>query len=187
MRFIHRNPFLKVLMMAILALSLSSQAMAASVVQGYAVHRDGAFFGTTWHAGIMDQPSASASKPVTHIGGTNGDYRPKSGISSVGRDNVVAQARKLTTENIGYTAFAQIAYDPNSTNTWVSPSMVYSIRCDRVVEYCFEYCGYRIYGSDSRWDISRVSQANLDEHSVNYITPKSQAQSYMTKVQSTVP
>lgn len=99
-------------------------SFAATGNQGYAIYRDGTLLGIDWHAGLMDEPSTSYYKPVTHIGGLNqgvtfatwdefmhkssntfkGVYRPNSGISSLGRDKIVSTGRKLITEDLGYIA-----------------------------------------------------------------------------------
>lgn len=178
---------------------------AATGNQGYAIHRDGAFAGTTWHAGIMGEPSTSSLLPAIHIGGFNqgvkwcswstfingntfkGVYKPKSGITSSGRDSVVSMGRRLITEDLGYTPFSQIDHFVTSSSSWVYPGDLWLIRCDGVVEYCFEWYGYRIYGSDSLWDITRGGIATINHHGLASVTPKSQAQSYMTLVQSSKP
>lgn len=200
---------LKITIPAVLALvmmfSFIVNASAASGCQGYAIHRDGAFFGTTWHAGLMNKAKATYTNPCIHIGGLNqgvtyctwntflngntfkGVYKPKSGITSSGRDNVVAMGRRLITEDLGYTPLSQIDHFVTSSSEWVSPDKLWLIRCDGVVEYCYEWYGYRIFGNDTYWDITRGGFATLNHHSGTAVTPKSQAQSYMTLVQSTKP
>lgn len=204
------NKYIKRSLMAfalvfIMVASFVTSASAATGNQGYAIHRDGAFFGTTWHAGLMNKAYSSYSNPVVHIGGLNegvtycswstfingntfkGVYKPKSGISSSGRDNVVAMGRRLTTEDLGYTPLSQIDHFVTSSSDWVTADKLWLIRCDGVVEYCFEWYGYRIYGNDTYWDITRGGFSTLDHHSGTLVTPKSQAQSYMTLVQSSTP
>lgn len=183
----------------------ATPASAATGNQGYAIHRDGAFFGTTWHAGLMDDPSTAYYLPVTHIGGLGvgvtwcswadfidgntfkGVYMPTSGITSSGRDSIVSMGRRLITEDLGYTPLSQIDHFVTSSSSWVYPEDLWLIRCDGVVEYCFEWYGYRIYGNDTYWDITRGGFLTLDHHSGTMVTPKSQAESYMTLVQSATP
>ena len=187
--------------------NLGLTSFAATGNQGYAIYRDGALFGIDWHAGLMDEPSTSYYKPVTHIGGLNqgvtfatwgefmknssntfkGVYRPNSYISSLGRDKVVSMGRKLITEDLGYTPLSQIDHFVFSSNNWVYPEDLWLIRCDGVVEYCYEWHGYRIYGSDSLWNISRGGFATLDHHSGTLVTPRKQSQNHMTLVQTTKP
>ncbi len=61
------------------------------------------------------------------------------------------------------------------------------IPSDGVVEYCYELRGYRIYGSDDYWNISRATFNHLAHHSLALITSKTQAQDNMTLVRSTEP
>ncbi len=195
-----------ILLIAVLLSSSVSSALAANGYEGYAIHRDGAFLGTTWHAGLMDEAYSTYYLPVLHIAGLSGGvkwdswdnfingntfkgvYRPQGGISSTGRDLVKATGRALRTENIGYTPLSQIDYGAYVlSQTWVYPGDIGLIRCDGVVEYSFEWNGYRIFGSDSLWDISRAGLGYLAQHSLAIVTPKSQAQDYMTLVTSSVP
>lgn len=202
----YKKIFTTILLIAVLLISSVNTTFAATGNEGYAIHRDGAFLGTTWHAGLMDEPDTSYYLPVLHIGGFSGGvkydtwdnfidgntfkgvYKPKSGITSSGRDLVKATGRRLRTENLGYTPLSQIDYGADVlTQTWVYPEDISLIRCDGVVEYSFEWNGYRIFGNDTYWDISRAGLLYLGEHSLAIVTPKSQAQSYMTLVQSTTP
>lgn len=174
---------------------LSFSSYAATGLEGFAIHRDGAFLGTTWHAGLMDEAQPNMSLSVTHAGQSKdtviygswsdflngntfkGFYAPKTGISLTGRDNVKAMGRRLISENILYTPLAQLNNKPG-VSTWIFPDDISAIRCDGVVEYCYEYYGYRIYGSDSKWDISR--NGNQAHHALASVTPKTQAENYMT-------
>lgn len=69
---------------------------------------------------------------------------------------------------------------------WVSPSEVSSMRCDGVVEYIYEYYGFRVYGSSSDWDVSKASFDIREKHSRTNITPKKQV-NYLTLVDDDVP
>ena len=62
------------------------------------------------------------------------------------------------------------------------PYDIKSLRCDGIVEYCYEWQNVRIFGSDARWDISKNDQGNKDHHSGTATTPKKQAQNYMTGI-----
>jgi hypothetical protein len=87
---------------------------------------------------------------------------------------------------LGYTPLYQIDHSVGS-GSWVYPDDLYLIRCDGVVEYCHEWYYYRIYGNDTYWNITKGGFATMDHHSGTAVTPKSQAQSYMTLVQSSKP
>ncbi|TCX48938.1 hypothetical protein [Dehalobacter sp. 14DCB1] len=196
--------FATIFLTTILLISSVSSAFAASGYEGYAIHRDGALGGLNWHAGLMNTPKIIPyASPVVHITNINGPvvqdtwdnfilddtfkgvYRPNSGITSTGRDSVIGMGRVLTTEGLGYTPLCQIDYYMNGT--WVESSELTSIRCDGVVEYCYEWYGYRIFGSDSYWDITRSGLSYWNAHSGTAVTPQSQAQNYMTLVTSSIP
>lgn len=185
----------------------SPLAGAATGNQGYAVYRDGVFFGTNWHAAFMDDPhSNTTSLPVIHAPGTpgmvkfdswsafmggkvyQGVYRPKVAPNSAMRDNFRTLARTLRSEAIPYSLGFQVYYDETSTTgTWVDPHEIQSMRCDGVIEYVFEWYGFRVFGSDSYRDVTKNSSANRNLHSGTQVSPKTQAQSYLTKVTSALP
>lgn len=176
---------------------------AATGKQGYAVYRDGVLGPVNWHAGIMDKASKDDIYPVIHSAGSGhnvaygswdefmnvsencsfvGYYRPVSqNPTSTQRDAVNAVARQLAADFIGYTIGAQIAYDEDSSTTKavVQPSDIESMRCDGVVEYCYEYNNIRIYGDDGNWNISKWGGEYKSKHEGFGITPRKQAQDYM--------
>ena len=63
-RFIHLQLTFVFACMLLFALTICSYA--AEGFEGYAVYRDGAFLGTTWHGGLMDGAHPKKEKPVTH-------------------------------------------------------------------------------------------------------------------------
>lgn len=194
--------------LTVLVTVFSHPAEAATGMQGYAAYRDGVttsgFGNFEWHAAIMDKASFDDIYPVVHAPGIfqnvqysswddflNGNsfmgyYKPQSYISSSQRDQVTAMARSLAADFIGYTAWGQINYpvDNNPTGkTTVEKSDITAMRCDGVVEYCYEYNNVVIYPKySSYWDISHWSKANHDEHIAVQITPAIQATEYMTLV-----
>lgn len=178
----------------------------ATGFQGYAVYRDLELTSLNWHGGVMNRPNASYYNSV--IEATNGSYvrtaswatfrgssslsfhgvyRPAGGITSTQRDNVVQMANRLVSENITYTLPSPMAYPIGliiSGAPKVEPSDIVGLRCDGVIEYCYEYYGCKIYGGTATWNISLPIQNNLSAHSA--MTPKGQA-SKMTLVQPGVP
>lgn len=62
----------------------------------------------------------------------------------------------------------------------VQPSEITDLRCDGVIEYCYEYNDVRIFGSDTYWNISVRSIAHTNAHAC--IWPQNQAQNYMSRV-----
>lgn len=176
--------------------------LAATGYQGYAAYRDGVFFNYTWHAAIMDEAYSNYYLPVVHTPGKGyvkwdswenfldgntfqGIYRPKSNPTSSRRDSYVSMARRLKDESISYNVAYQVYYNTGSTGYWVYPEDITSMRCDGVVEYVYEYYGDRVFGNDSNWDVTRNDFWIRDAHSGTAVTPKSQAQSYLTLVSKT--
>jgi len=186
--------FITCMFMVLLFSTGVEQTKAAGGYQGYAVYRDNVLYGYTWHAGIMYQKYASDYQPVVQAPGPGsvvkhdtwsgfltgdkfmGVYRPNADPSSAQRDLFVVMARNMATYNISYTIYNPISVSP-ATGTYVKPGDIYDIRCDGVVEYIYEYYGFRVYGSNSGWNISYNSAANRSAHSgmnpqvqTNYLT-----------------
>ena len=196
--------------LAVLVTVFSHPAEAATGMQGYAAYRDGVAV-IQWHAAIMDKASSNDIYPVIHARGSNynvqyghwyefmdglpdypysnnnfiGYYRPKQVMSSAQRDQVTATARSLAADFIGYIVWGQINYDdgynPNNKTT-VGVNDIISMRCDGVVEYCYEFNDIRIYGNDTYWDISKWGFNYKDHHNITSVTPRMQASDYMYMV-----
>lgn len=181
-------------------------AYAATGNQGYAVYRDGVLGNYSWHAAIMSLPHwNSANLPVIHHPGSGkwveygtwpefmggkvyqGVYRPKTAPTSANRDSFLYMGRRLIDERVSYTLLYQVYYNTSAAGTWVDPGEITSMRCDGLVEYIYEWYGFRVYGSDALWDVTRASWSGREHHSGNLVTPKSQAQSYLTKITSSMP
>lgn len=190
----------------LLASSLvAAPACAATGNQGYAVYRDGVFGNYTWHAAIMSLPHwNSDTLPVIHHPGTGwvgygtwpefiakktyqGTYRPKVAPTSANRDSFLSMARRLADERVSYNVAYQVYYNTSTAGTWVDPAEITSMRCDGVVEYIYEWYGFRVYGSNTYWDVTKAGRSSRDHHSGNAVTPKSQAQSYLTRVTTSLP
>ena len=181
----------------------SFSAYAASAWKGYAVYRDGVVGDLNDHAALMDTNSISEYKPIIHavgygdvvqwdtwdnfLGGNNylGIYKPKNcTITSTLAGSFISKAREL--RGISYNLLDQIVYSAGS-NTWVYPENISHLRCDGVVEYVYEWYGYRVGGPDGEWDITRNLTANYWEHSGFSITPRKQNRELLTFVSSSVP
>jgi hypothetical protein len=181
------------------------KAYAASANVGDAVYRDGVVY-VEWHAAIMDDPDwNTTSKPIIHAPGFNsnvkygswseflggnkytGVYRPKKTPSAAARDNFRYMARKLKDEKIPYTVANQVYYSINSVGTWVDPAEIQSMRCDGVVEYVYEWYGFRVYGGDSYWDVTRAGSLNRELHGGTAIAPRRQAETFLYKVSGSLP
>lgn len=105
------------------------------------------------------------------------------------RSAVANTARRLATKSINYTALQQIKYSTIGADvtTKASPSLITHIRCDGVIEYCYEYNDIRVYGNDANWDISINRTANVNAHYGTAITPQKQAEEYMTLINRNEP
>lgn len=171
----------------------------ATGYQGYAAYRDGVggLLGE-WHAAII---YASESEYIlAHAAGTGettelanysdfldgndsmGYYRPSSTtLTSSKRDSVCSTASDLVSERIPYVLADPIRYSALSTATNKYPvSDITAIRCDGVVEYSYEYNNIRVFGSSDYWDITSVDSDAYNVHSGYKMTPKIQAEDYMT-------
>lgn len=180
-----------------------TEANAAGTWKGYAVYRDGVVMNVNDHAALMDENNIGLYKPIIHgvgygktvqwgtwsefLDGKNylGLYRPKNcTITSTLANSFISKAREL--RGISYNVLDQIVYSAGS-NTWVKPENISHLRCDGVVEYTYEWYGYRVGGPDGEWDITRNLTANYWEHSGFFITPRKQHENLLTFVSSSVP
>lgn len=181
--------------------------------KGYAAYRDLSFNIDSaivsfddWHAGLMDEPYASYNLPIIHVSKDSsslvtwdqwstfldnltyrGLYKPKQELSDNQRTLVVSLARELRTKDIGYIVTHQLQATLWPDRTKIEPDAIVSLRCDGLIEYCYEYYGIRIFGSNDLWDISVSSAENLAHHSYKNIMPKKQAQNYMTLITTNIP
>ncbi len=193
---------ISIFMFLVLCLSMNVLAFAGDMT-GYAIYRDGVAE-LEWHAGIMwGSSTTSTNKPVVHHPGTNvvkfdtwrnfidgnifkGYYESDDSPTLNERARIAGLAKKLANENIPYCFYYQLETDLDTLSSnpkTIKPENITAMRCDGVVEYCYEYYGHRIYGSNSNWDITIAKQDNIAKHSLTNVTPKKQA-SYMTKVSS---
>lgn len=175
-----------------------ASAVTSGECKGYAIYRDGVMLGVNDHAGLMDENNLRCYLPIIHAPGPNqtvewgtfdeflsgnsflGVYSPKNcAMNEATRDSFVAKAREL--RGISYTFLKQIYYNAGE-NTWVLPENITDLRCDGVVEYVYEWYGYRVGGGDTTWDITRNSSENLKAHSNWKITPRIQNQSLLDRV-----
>ncbi len=190
-----------IIFVLVIFVSFAISAVASSAY-GYAVYRNGAFGGISWHAGLLfdDSFSEGNTEHVYHIDNLiqgvtlcSGDdflnnnvfmgyYRPNTVLTQAQKINVLTTAYILEENyDIGYNAFYQVNYPSSLTGT-VMPLDITSIRCDGVVEYCYEYNNIRIYGSDANWNVSIASADIKSAHSGFAITPKDQALYYMVNL-----
>ncbi len=209
MNKIHRSfSYLNIILLLVLLMSIilninHIEVGAATSWKGYAVYRDGVFNTYDYHAAMMvEDTRVNKSKPIIHavgyfspvrldtwsefMGGKNfvGICKPKNcTINSTLANSFVSKARELN--GISYTVLDQIDY--HSGTSKVTPSQITDLRCDGVIEYVYEYYGYRVGGSDANWDITKNTSANKTQHSGLRITPKEQCNYWLTKVSTNLP
>ncbi len=173
----------------------------AGQCRGYAVYRDGVPGNVNLyhHAGLMDENNLRCYKPIIHAGGNAytvdwayydqyennflagnnfiGVYCPKNcSMTDAQKDSFVATAREL--RGTPYVLTSQISYSAGD-NTWVYPENVTALRCDGLVEYVYEWYGFRVGGGDNTWDITRNLSSNRSAHNLWNITPKKQHESLL--------
>lgn len=187
------NCFLAIILSCLIISEDHSQINAAGDWKGYAVYRGGVVAATyEYHAGLMYGTTRTSNQyPVIHIGGYNQtvshvtwaafiDGNPYIGIRQPSGCGMDATTRNLFIYRANlllgkpYTVVNQIYYDLTSSSTYVYPSVINSIRCDGVVEYTYEWYGYRVGGPDNYWNITINATANLNAHAGLNITPKKQ-------------
>ena len=174
-----------------------------SSYKGFAVYRNGAFCGYDYHAAIMkiDKVVNSGNVVIHAPGGSNSVCNAtwsqfKSGNSFMGcgkpsvvymstavQSSVVSKATALIGK--AYTWVDQINDPLLNDGSKVETSNIYYIRCDGVVEYCFEYFGYKVGGGTSDWDISLNLNNNRYAHAGLQITPKKQIENLLYVVETT--
>jgi len=102
---------------------------------------------------------------ATHKSGRTwfGSYSPEGDITDSIRQSIKNTAVELYNRgNVGYT-WADALVPVGSPGTYISPSEVVKLRCDGLVEYCYEWNNVWVWGdSGTNYDISYVSY--LGEH-----------------------
>jgi hypothetical protein len=179
------------------------KADAAAAWKGFAVYRNGVLANINDHAALMCENSYSSSKPVVHAPGygesvkkgtwsefKNGHsyiatYKPNDCVmTSTVKNSFVSKALEL--QGISYTVLDQIDYSAGNSY-WVKPEHITDLRCDGVVEYVYEWYGYRVCGSQLYWNISRNLTSNKTEHSGTNFTPRKQRKYYLEHVTDNLP
>ncbi len=182
----------------ILLLTFTSNSFAYNDYSGLAVYRDGVAVGPielNWHAGLMYHENVKeyGYNAIIHIHGPGYDVD----FCSYGFDNeddflgendfmgvfaaddctsndlnyIRETASELTMQAISYTFFSLLEYKDNP-GTYINPSEIDKLRCDGVVEYCYEWNNVMIRDGD----ISKTSL--VDDHSF-LIGPRGQALDYL--------
>lgn len=164
--------------------SNSAAVITATGNQGYAVYRNGAGMNVDEHAGlaiasyttnpcVIEMASTQQMRKSTwaqFMGGLSlddyyGVYKPSGGVSSAGRDLTIAAANALYNADPNYVLFAQLGYPASLFgNPRLYAYQVVATRCDGVVEFSYEYNDYKVYGTNSYWNISIPSANSISMH-----------------------
>ncbi|MBQ1386907.1 MAG: hypothetical protein IIY75_08920 [Erysipelotrichales bacterium] len=173
-----------------------------SSYKGYAVYRGGVLFGLEYHAAIMYINKVNnTGNVVIHAKGTGevvqfgtwaafkngesfkGATKPAGvSMSSTLAVNVTSKAYALIGQP--YILNGQIRYSCPTSGSKVDSGHITKIRCDGVVEYCYEYFGKRVGGPNGSWDISINLSANYNAHDLFHITPRDQIDVLMDVVET---
>ncbi len=175
-----------------------------SKIQGYAVYRDGNGINFDWHAGLMSRYDLCYDNSIIHVAKQDGYliekcskeefvgeleffglYRPIS-YSSLTEDqknrmayNIKYMAERLMAANIeelGYNLIFQAWYSNDTiADGKVNVSELTSLRCDGLVEYCYEFYGCSVYGDN----ISTFDSSIRNNHRYPNITPQKQSKYYL--------
>lgn len=179
----------------ILLLTFTSNSFAYNDYSGLPVYRDGAVGGLNWHAGLMYHENVKeyGYNAIIHINGFGCDVDFCSYDDFLGEndfmgvyaaddctsndlDDIRETAADLTMQAISYTCVNLLEYEDNP-GTYISPSEIDKLRCDGVVEYCYEWNNVMIRDGD----ISKTSL--VDDHSP-LIGPRGQARDYLDFIDS---
>ena len=106
-----------------------------------------------------------------------GFYKSKKGTNKVKRQLIAQLAKKLSTYDIPYCFLDMILVRDGVKSAVIYPEYISALRCDGVVEYCYEYYGLKLQGGSDDWDITKNKPENLRAHSLLYswVSPKNQA------------
>lgn len=202
LRVINYCLFFALLFVAVIRLG-ATEADAAAAWKGHAVYRNGVFMNLNDHAAIMVENSKNSTNPVVHAPGYGepvkkgtwsefenthtyiATYKPKDCVMTTAvKNSFVSKALEL--RGISYTVLDQIDYSAGNSY-WVKPEHITDLRCDGVVEYVYEWYGYRVCGSQLYWNISRNLAQYKTEHSGFNFSPRKQRKNYLEHVTSNPP
>ena len=163
---------------------------AATKYEGMVAYRDGVI-GGEWHAGMWVAPDASYTNPIVHQAGSGyvtrvsysgflnannfkGVYY-KSGAATP-REYLKNMALDLTTRSIAYCSFYMLEH--NASSGYILQSNVKKMRCDGVVEYCYEWYSIELMwcydGTRRAWDITYTGDCSF-HNTLNSFSPTVQA------------
>lgn len=156
---------------------------------GYAIFRDGVIGNYEYHAGIVYRSTMAGTNYITRVAHHPGigevatisgtfsefldgnsflDARKTTSTIAI-RNRILAVCDDLDSESVNYTAQRLINYTNVGSDMKINPENVTQTRCDGFVEYCYEYSGQIIRGSN----ISTLPGAQNDNsNALGSYTPK---------------
>lgn len=165
---------------------------------GCAVFRDGVLV-TEWHAAIVttQKPRVKVNKSgnIIHATGPNtcvkrdswnnfldgyqfkGFFKANVGTTKEKRILISEMAKKLATYDIPYCFLDMMQVKKGVKSNNILPEYISALRCDGLVEYCYEYYGLRLQGNEEHWDITANTKVARRAHSMLYswVSPKRQS------------
>lgn len=178
---------------------------ASTNVKGFSVYRQGNTGNVSGHAGLVYSTNIDTSNAIVHVisGDSNylirktslntfidgqdfyGYYVPKTlkNYSQTDqmnlRSKVISKAHALAAINrdsLGYNVLYQVWYSKDSnSNGIVDLNEITSMRCDGLIEYCYEFYGLTVYGDN----ISKFNTSIRNNHCAPNVTPKQQIKHHL--------
>lgn len=196
-----KNKITGLLFLLIFFLKLISIKADADIL-GCPVYRDGAVLGLNWHAGLIATNSILDDLPIYHVpnqydgverdsfsnfineNNFMGMYDYPNSIEHTSKELIVSMAARLSCYNVYYSLTKQLEYKSTvQEGSYIEPRDILSLRCDGLVEYCYEYYGFCVFVADDpdAWDISLATEAVTETHSLPHVTPKVQSKCFVRK------
>ncbi len=199
------HTFFSIVLCLLLSVILVTVCFAATNVRGFSVYRQGKFPNPSGHAGLVYSTNIDASNAIIHVAKDESDYWIKkislnSFIDTQDfygyyvpktlknysktdqmnlRSKVISKAHALSAideNSLSYNALYQVWYSKDSNkNGIVDVNEITSIRCDGLVEYCYEFYGLSVYGGN----ISKFDTSIRNAHSAPNVTPKQQIKHHL--------
>ena len=173
---------------------------------GYAVYRNGVIpLNIQYHAALMNLAHVNylSNDVVVHAPGNPDNVKKASWGEFIGANTFIAACKPYTCSMTATNCYAfkgkalaligtpyvftnPIEYSILNDGSTIQPSIITKIRCDGVIEYTYEYFGYKVGGGNTYWNISINNSTNFNAHSGINITPKTQCENLLQIVETSV-
>lgn len=165
---------------------IASLSITCNAYLGDALYRDGVAL-IEWHAGMasyvsptqyIHQPGSGTVVTCTYSEFLDGNslmlYGEMPGITISQKIAVHDNGLALLNRNYTYT-ITNLLQANYTSHDYVEAADITKIRCDGVIEWCYEKESWRLMGTSTNWDISYYW--NVSSHTlINGMTPSVQAQ-----------